>query len=81
MAKTEQSPLAPLMAIRGVTQKEIAEHLGVSAHTVTNWVKGKTPSRLTMGEWRLLANLLGITIDELPDSFASQPIDPPKENH
>jgi transcriptional regulator with XRE-family HTH domain len=75
------SPLVSLMAMRGVTQKEIAELLGVTRHTVSNWTTGKTPARLTLDEWDKLAALLGTTIDKLPRTFAPQPIDPPKENH
>ncbi len=68
------SPLAPMMAMRGITQKEIAESLGVTRHTVSNWMTGKTPARLTLEEWDKLANLLETTIDRLPRSFAPQPI-------
>jgi|688.fasta_scaffold1254558_2 transcriptional regulator with XRE-family HTH domain len=81
MSKEAQSPYIPLMAIRGVTQTEIAKTLGVTKNTVSNWFTGKTPARLTLDEWRTLAKLLGTTMDNLPSSFAPQPIDPLKENH
>lgn len=29
------------LSLRGITQKELAERLGVSQAAVTNWVKGK----------------------------------------
>ena len=79
MAKKEQSPLVPLMSIRGLTQKEIAEYLGVTPHTVTNWVKGKTEPHLTLDQWYRFAEILGTTIDKLPRSFAPQLIDKSKE--
>lgn len=69
------SPLTPLMAMRGITQKEIAQTLGVTRHTVSNWTTGKTPARLTLEEWDKLAQLLGTSIDKLPRSFAPQPIE------
>ncbi|NMF57096.1 helix-turn-helix domain-containing protein [Pseudanabaena yagii] len=75
MTKDIQSPYIPLMAIRGVTQTEIAKTLGVTKNTVSNWFTGKTPARLTLDEWRTLATLLGTTIDKLPNTFAPQPID------
>ncbi len=68
------SPLVPLMAIRGITQKEIAQYLGVTPHTVSNWVTGKTEPHLTLDQWHRLAELLNTTIDKLPRSFAPEPI-------
>ncbi len=81
MTKDIQSPYIPLMAIRGVTQTEIAKTLGVTRNTVSNWFTGKTPARLTLDEWRTLAKLLGTTIDKLPSSFSPQPIDLSEENN
>ena len=81
MARTEQSPLIPLMVIRGVTQKDIAEELGVTPHTVTNWVKGRSEPHLTLNQWHKLAELLGTTIDKLPRSFAPQSIQELTSNH
>ncbi len=75
------SPLIPLMAMRGITQKEIAQTLGVTRHTVSNWTTGKTPARLTLEEWDKLAQLLGTSIDKLPRSFAPQPIDDIREQN
>jgi transcriptional regulator with XRE-family HTH domain len=80
MAKKQQSPLVPFMSIRGLTQKEIAEYLGVTPHTVTNWVKGKTEPHLTLDQWYRFAEILGTTIDKLPRSFAPQLIDKSKES-
>jgi len=47
----EQSPLIPLMALRGVTQQQIADTLGVRRETVSNWMTGKTVARLSLEEW------------------------------
>jgi transcriptional regulator with XRE-family HTH domain len=74
MVKNVHSPLYPLMAIRGVTQQDIADLLNVTRNTVGNWMSGKTPCRLTLDEWQRLADFLGTTIDKLPRSFAPQPI-------
>jgi len=74
MVKRYQSPLIPLMAIRGITQQEIADRLGVTRHTVSNWMTGKTPARLTLEEWYMFADLLGTTIDKLPRNLGPQPI-------
>jgi len=79
MAKQTQSPYIPLMAMRGITQTEIAKTLGVTKNTVSNWFTGKTPARLTLEEWRKLADLMGTSIENLPSSFAPQPINNPNE--
>lgn len=75
MAKQEQSPLTILIVMRGISQKEIAAQLGVTQHTVTNWVKGKTEPHLTLNQWFKFAEILGTSIDKLPRSFAPQPIE------
>lgn len=74
MIEKSQSPLVPLMAIRGITQQQIADTLGVRRETVSNWMTGKTPARLTLDEWDKLAQLLGTSVDRLPRSFAPQSI-------
>lgn len=74
MGKDSQSALIPLMAIRGVTQRDIADTLQVSEQTVSNWFTGRTVAKLTLHDWHKLANLLGTTIDKLPLELAPQPI-------
>jgi DNA-binding XRE family transcriptional regulator len=76
-----QSPYIPLMALRGVTQKEIAALLDVTENTVSNWFTGKTTPRLELDEWFALAELLGTTIDRLPRSFAPTPIEKLPDRH
>jgi DNA-binding XRE family transcriptional regulator len=74
MVKKVQSPLIPLMSIRGLTQQDVADFLGVSRNTVSNWMTGKIPCRLTLKEWYELAEFLGTTLDKMPTSFGPQPI-------
>lgn len=62
------------MYLRGVTQQDLADELGVRRETVSNWVTGKTVARLSLEEWDKLAKKLGTTIDKLPRSFAPVPI-------
>lgn len=69
-----QSPLIPLMAKRGITQQEIADALNVNRVTVSRWMTGKTPARLTLEEWDKLAKLLGTSVESLPRNFAPEPI-------
>jgi transcriptional regulator with XRE-family HTH domain len=62
------------MAIRGITQQQIADELGIRRETVSHWMTGKTTPKLSLEEWDRLAELLGTTIDHLPRTFAPQPI-------
>ena len=69
------SPLAMLRKIRGdITQEELAGALKVSANTVSRWELGKVTPKLELWQVKKLCKTLNITIDELPESFAPQPI-------
>lgn len=71
----EVSPLAMLRRIRGnITQNEVADALGVDRNTVSRWELGTSQPKLAPWQVKKLCKLLQITIDELPDSFAPQPI-------
>lgn len=74
MVKTSQSPLVPLMAIRGITQQEVADALGVRRETVSDWMRGVRPAKLTLGDWRKLSDLLGVPLENMPDDLGPQPI-------
>ena len=74
MAQSAESPLVRVMGKRGITQAGIAEHLGVSRQTVSNWIHGRSTPCLSLKDWHKLANLLGTTIDKLPLNFASDAI-------
>lgn len=69
------SPLAMLRKIRGdITQEELGEALGVSANTVSRWERGEVKPKLELWQIKKLCKVLAIGIDQLPDSFAPQPI-------
>jgi transcriptional regulator with XRE-family HTH domain len=70
MSRYVLSPYAELMAIRGITQREIAERLGYSPQAVNAWFAGKVEPKLSLKQWHDLAALFGTTIDKLPLSFA-----------
>lgn len=52
-----------------LTQKELAEKLGVSNSTIVNWEKGETEPSLS--QLRMISELSGIPMDFLfvPDKF------------
>ncbi|MGD1908416.1 MAG: helix-turn-helix transcriptional regulator [Leptolyngbyaceae cyanobacterium] len=55
----------------GLTQKQIAQELGVSEQTVRNWEQGKHPPRLTIPQTKRLCVLLDRPIEEIPDDFGA----------
>ncbi len=47
----------------GLTQRDVAEKMGVSTNTVINWENGKTVPSVSMA-WRL-SELYGIPLDNI----------------
>jgi putative transcriptional regulator len=69
--------ISPLMTLRqkaALNQSELAEILGVSKQTISNWEVGRKIPTLTIPQTKALCKALGVTLDDLPDSFAPQPI-------
>jgi DNA-binding XRE family transcriptional regulator len=63
------SPLVAMRLAVGLTQKDIAVALGKAEQSVRNWEHGKVEPKLTIAETKKLCEMLGKTLDELPDSF------------
>jgi DNA-binding XRE family transcriptional regulator len=63
-----------LRTLRRVTQEQLAEVLGVSRQTISNWETGREEPRLKLWQVKALCKALDIGIDQLPDSFGPQPI-------
>lgn len=62
--------LKEIIKSKGLKQDFIAEQIGVSKHTITNWVKGHTsPDLFQAQKLKEILNL--ISIDELIDKEAS----------
>lgn len=74
MSKDLESPLAMLRRLRRVTQRELAEAVGVSETTVRNWEAGRAEPNLTIRQTKNLCKVLGIPLEEMPDSFALKPV-------
>jgi len=74
MVEKSRSPLAELMYLRGKTQQDVANVLGVRRETVSSWLTGRTVPKLSLEEWDKLAEFLETTIDKLPRRFGPQPI-------
>jgi DNA-binding XRE family transcriptional regulator len=55
----------------GVNQTELAEALGVSRTTISNWETGVSKPSLSIEQTKALCNLMQCTLEDLPS-------DPPK---
>lgn len=71
MSEENEQPLT-LMKVRtraGMTQKQLADLLGVTISTVSNWERGVQVPRLTFSQTKLFMEASGHSIDELVEAF------------
>lgn len=57
---------------KGITQKQVAEALGVTERTVSYWENGKHPPRLSLPQIKALCRLLELPIEDLPDDLGPE---------
>ncbi len=74
MVRDLESPLMRLRTIRRVSQRELADALGVTEHTVSNWESGRSIPKLTPRQYLILLRVLEISPEDLPEDFGPQPI-------
>lgn len=57
-----------------LTQKDIADALGVTEQTVRNWEQGNSVPKLTIAQMKTLCRLLKRPIEEMPDNFGPRDV-------
>lgn len=67
--KDQPLTLMKVRAIAGLTQRELADLLGVTISTVSNWERGVQVPRLTFLQTKLLMDASGLSIDALVEAF------------
>lgn len=53
----------------GVTQKQLAEALKVTDHTIRNWEKGRAEAKLELWQVKEMCRILKCDVWDLPDTF------------
>lgn len=74
MIEKVQSPLMLLRKRAGLNQQELARLLGVSRTTIMRWETGRATPKLSLIQVKALCRSLDVTVEDLPDNFAPQPI-------
>lgn len=57
-------------SMANVTQKKIADSLGVTRQTVSNWEIGTTLPTLNPEQTKKLCSILNVSFDELAEAFS-----------
>jgi transcriptional regulator with XRE-family HTH domain len=68
-AQEQESALVRLRRSHGLTQKQIADALGITVQTVSNWEVGRAEPKLTIRQFKALLRVLQCSVDELPDDL------------
>jgi transcriptional regulator with XRE-family HTH domain len=69
-SETEQPLTLDMLRTRsGLTQRQVADLLGVTVSTVSNWERGVQVPRLTFFQTKRLMEATDSTIDELVSAF------------
>ncbi len=67
-----QLTLAKLRKRVGLTQRKLADGLGITIKTISGWERGVTEPRLTIAETQRLMEVLQCTFEELLEATRKQ---------
>jgi DNA-binding XRE family transcriptional regulator len=67
--KLYSNRLVELRDNAGITQRQLADALKVTEHTVRNWEKGRAEAELQIWQVKALCQILRCSLDDLPDRF------------
>ncbi|GAB4382720.1 MAG: hypothetical protein Kow00121_43390 [Elainellaceae cyanobacterium] len=65
----QESVFVRLRRSRSLTQKQVADALGITVQTVSNWEVGRAEPKLTIRQFKSLLQILKCSVDELPDDL------------
>lgn len=63
------SDFKKLRFMAGLTQKELADELGLGHKTISRWETGERQPLLNPYQWKALCRALNVTADQIPDHF------------
>lgn len=67
--REQEAALVRLRRIQNLTQKQVADALGITVQTVSNWEVGRAEPKLTIRQFKALLRILKCSADELPDDL------------
>jgi len=65
----QESTFSKLRQSRHLTQRQIADALGITVQTVSNWEVGRAEPKLTIRQFKALLKVLDCSVEELPDGL------------
>ena len=65
----QESAFSQLRQSRHLTQRQIADALGITVQTVSNWEVGRAEPKLTIRQFKALLRILDCSVEELPDEL------------
>jgi len=69
MTEEQEFTLVRLRKSHDLTQKQIADALGVTVQTISNWEVGRAEPKLTIRQYKALLRVLQCSVEELPDNL------------
>ncbi|MGF1515679.1 MAG: helix-turn-helix transcriptional regulator [Elainellaceae cyanobacterium] len=67
--RDQESAFSKLRQSRHLTQRQIADALGITVQTVSNWEVGRAEPKLTIRQFKALLQILDCSVEDLPDDL------------